>query len=241
MGLRRLSAIALGFIVSTALSGVALAADIVEPTSYDWTGFYVGGHFGYGWIDVEGAYSVGGEDFLDDGGGDFDMDDDDILGGVQIGYNHQIDNLVLGVEADFSFLNWNDELTNEPVGEELVSFDTDYLFSLRARAGYAFDNMMVYATAGGAWTNTNFYVNDHIDDPDADERGHKRLDDVGFVFGGGAAYAFDEHWSVRAEALYYLFDDKEDTDDLTHDSDVDDFAELNDIFVVRAGLDFKFW
>jgi outer membrane immunogenic protein len=238
MNFNRVSALAIGLFLSAALSGTVLAADVeAPPVAHDWTGFYVGGHFGYGWIDVEGAYdSSEGNSFSEDGG-DFDMDDSGILGGAQIGYNHQIDNFVLGVEADFSFLGLDDELDN---GDELVSFDTDYLFSLRARAGYAFDNMMIYATAGAAWTNTNFYANDHIDDTDGDEKGHKRLNDVGLVVGGGGAYAFDDNWSIRAEGLYYYFDDKQDTDDLTHDSDENDFAKLNDMFVVRVGIDYAF-
>jgi opacity protein-like surface antigen len=60
------------------------------------------------------------------------------------------------------------------------------------------------------------------------------------VVGGGAEFAFDENWSVRAEGLYYWFDEEEDTSDLTGDSDGDDFIRLNDIFVIRAGINFRF-
>ncbi len=238
MGLRRLSLITLGFIASTALSGAALAADIVEPTSYDWTGFYVGGHVGYGWIDLEGKYTGDpGEDFIADGGGEFDLDDNGFLFGAQIGFNWQIDNIVLGIEGDISRVNWKDKLINDE--DELVSFDTDYLASLRARAGYAFDNVLLYATAGAAWTNTDYTVNDHIDSESGSEKGSVKLTDVGLVVGGGGAYALDENWSIRAEALYYIFDDKEDANDLTHNNEVSDFVKLDDIFVVRVGIDFK--
>lgn len=239
MKIGRLSALAIGLALSTTLSGAVLAADIEAPAVHDWTGFYVGGHVGYGWIDLEGKYTGvpgAGEDFIDDGGGDFDLDDDGFVGGVQFGYNHQIDNIVLGVEADFSFTNLNDEKTNEQ--GELVSFDTDYIASLRARAGYAFDDILLFASAGAAWTNTNFYVNDHTDDTSWNEKGHKRLSDVGFVFGGGAAYAIDENWSITAEGLYYIFDQDEDTTDLTHDTEAGDFIKLDDLLVARVGLNF---
>ena len=48
----------------TVFSGAALAADIARPVykappagalpvAYDWTGFYVGGHVGYGWAEKD--------------------------------------------------------------------------------------------------------------------------------------------------------------------------------------------
>lgn len=233
----RLSVLALGLILSTAMSGTALAADVVEDSAYDWTGFYLGAHAGYGWTDLKGQYDGPGDDF-DDGDGPFDLDDSGFLGGAQVGYNYQIDQVVLGVEADISFLNWKDQRTNGD--DERVSFDTDLLVSLRARAGYAFDNALIYATAGGAWTDTKFEANDDIDDTDPDESGDTKLKKLGFVIGGGLEYAFAENWTVRAEGLYYYFGDKKDTENLTDDSDEDDFIKLKDITVVRAGLNFKF-
>ncbi|WP_119390328.1 outer membrane protein [Taklimakanibacter lacteus] len=240
MKFSRISLITLAFAATTALTGAATAADVTEqPYVHDWTGFYIGGHVGYGWINLNGKYTgEDGEDFIDDEGGTFDLDDDDILGGAQLGYNYQMGDIVVGIEADVSFVSWEDELINGT--PELVSFDTDYLASVRARAGLAFDNVLVYLTAGAAWTDTNYYVNDHVDDTDPSEFGDIDLDDFGGVVGGGVAYAFDEHWSIRAEALYYIFDDKEDASGLTHDSEETDFVELDDIFVARVGIDFHF-
>jgi hypothetical protein len=45
---------------------------------------------------------------------------------------------------------------------------------------------------------------------------------------------------VRAEGLYYVFDEKEDTSDLTSDSDGGDFVKLKDMTVARIGLNFRF-
>ena len=53
-----------GLVGATMLSGGAMAADMGRPVykappagalpvAYDWTGFYVGGHVGYGWADKD--------------------------------------------------------------------------------------------------------------------------------------------------------------------------------------------
>ena len=85
-------------LMSTAV--VANAADVPRPparspiaTIYDWTGFYVGGHVGGGWVD--------------NGDGGF-------LGGGQVGLNFQRGPWVYGIEADVSGasgdLNWTSTL-----------------------------------------------------------------------------------------------------------------------------------
>jgi outer membrane immunogenic protein len=243
---RRLTALTVGFILTTTLSGAAFAADVEAYSPYDWSGFYVGGHVGYGWIDLKGSHeSVNASetidpDFVDTGEGSFDLDDDDLVGGFQLGFNYQIDNLVLGIEGDLSLTGFSKKLTNE-VPPESVSFDTDFLATIRARAGLAMDNVLLYATAGAAWTDTNYEIEDNgfPGGPiDPVTQGDLDLDDIGFVVGGGAEYALNEDWSIRAEALYYIFDDKEDTEDLVTDSEVGDFIKLDDIFVIRVGVNF---
>ena len=82
-----------------ALAGIAAAADLPPPTTvvpapmysptpiaYNWSGFYVGGHGGWGW--GEGTFTDG-----------FTI-------GGQVGVNWQYNNFVLGVEGDGSFVDW---------------------------------------------------------------------------------------------------------------------------------------
>jgi outer membrane immunogenic protein len=79
------------------LSGMAVAADIpVEPLpppmiaptpiAFNWSGFYIGAHGGWGW-----------------GGGAFD---DGFVVGGQLGVNWQFNSFVLGAEGDGSFVDW---------------------------------------------------------------------------------------------------------------------------------------
>jgi outer membrane immunogenic protein len=233
---RRLTALTAGFFLSTALTGAVMAADVEQPYMHDWTGLYVGGHVGWGWADLKGNYDGEAEDF--DGFGDFKLNDDDFLGGVQAGYNVQFDNIVLGIEADIALTSWKDDETNED--DERVSFDTDYFATLRARAGFAMDNVLLFGTAGVAWTDTEYEANDDVDDTDPGEVGSVDLDDIGFVFGGGIEYALDENWSIKADALYAIFDDKKQTPTITDDAEAGNFIELEDIFIARVGVNFHF-
>src|SRR5687768_7315434 len=71
---------------------------------YNWTGFYLGGHVGYGW----GRSTLNDVDNFCLGISNCPnppdrYNFDGIVGGVQAGYNWQTGNLVFGVEADFSF------------------------------------------------------------------------------------------------------------------------------------------
>jgi len=133
------------------LSGIVLAAfAIAAPASaadvpgrgpvykaqpmplFNWTGFYVGGHAGYGWSEAE------------------NLDPRGWFGGGQIGYNLQYaPNWVFGMEADLSGSDINDRSGVAP----LVASKTNYFGTARARLGYTVDRMMVYGTGGLAWAH----------------------------------------------------------------------------------------
>ena len=76
---------------------------------YNWTGLYAGVHVGYGWsnnnvsVGVADPLSLATAAVLD---GAFALrylpKRDGYVAGAQLGYNHQIDRLLLGVEADIA-------------------------------------------------------------------------------------------------------------------------------------------
>lgn len=234
------------------LSGLALflvssipgrAADIsAEPVAHDWSGFYFGANAGYGGADVNGIFDF--NDFNDpddtfptDGEGPFDLNLDGLIGGLQAGVNWQSGNFVLGLEGDVSFTDWSDSAVGD--GIERVSAETDFVGTLRGRAGYAVDRLLVFATAGVALSDTTYTADDNFDSPGTDV-GSVDFNDFGLVVGGGAEFALSESWSLKAEALYFMFNDKKDTDSLTNDSDPGDFAELDDAWLARVGVNFHF-
>ncbi len=227
--------------LATLVSGGAMAADPVYEvvdTAYNWSGVYVGATIGYGGANVDGVYdaSDGVSSFVNDDSGPFSLDPDGIVGGLEVGYNWQSGSFVYGVEGDVTFVDWSDSLTNDD--DEKVSVDTDFVATLRARAGYAMDRTLLFATAGVAFTDTKYTAND--DANSSGDSGSLDLNDVGVVAGGGVEYAFNDKWSVKAEGLYFWFNDSNDARNLTSDSDNDDFAKLKDAWLVRVGVNYHF-
>jgi len=101
--------------------------------AFSWTGFYIGGHVGYGWgdADVTGA------------GVTFDIDG--VFGGAQLGYNWQMSpNWVFGIETD---------LSASDIGA--AGFTVDWFGTTRLRLGYAWDRMLLYVTGGIAYGSTD--------------------------------------------------------------------------------------
>lgn len=124
-------AIAAAAFAALIINGPASAADVpvrgpvykaAPAPVFDWTGFYIGAHVGYGRESGQDASGV--------------------IGGVQVGYNWQLSrNWVFGIEGDFSATDINDATLGIPV-------HVDHLASFRARIGYTWDRTMIYGTGG---------------------------------------------------------------------------------------------
>ena len=182
----------------------ALSADlpVVVPTkakvataNHDWSGFYLGGHYGY---------SRGSFDFLPDANanGSFGA----LHAGVQAGYNRMVSrHWLIGVEADMSFPNFlgpDDIVWTRPATDNTdVTEKLDYIGRLRGRVGYAFDRFLVYGTAGYAWSQARF-----IQSPSSlgDEEKILRTRS-GWTAGIGAEFALSPGWSTRVEYLHDQF------------------------------------
>src|ERR1700736_3493646 len=158
---------------------------------YDWTGFYVGGHFGYG----DASFGPGTNP-LPLQGVFLPHSPTGLIGGFQMGYNRQLANhLVLGVEADASFTSPLDApaLATAPFNTTL-----DYVGTLRGRVGYAFGKWMPYATGGFAWGHTHVNINE---DPQNTSNiissvGHYQ---TGWTAGLGLEFAVSGNWSAKLE------------------------------------------
>src|SRR5882757_6157690 len=129
----------LATVATVAFANIASAADLpvkapavpyVAP--YSWTGFYIGANLGYGWARAS-----------DDLGMSSNLNG--VIGGGQIGYNWQINNIVLGVETDFQGsgerASSNGLFLGVPVS---VTGRIRYFGTVRGRIGYAWDRWMVY-------------------------------------------------------------------------------------------------
>jgi outer membrane immunogenic protein len=221
------------------MGSAALAADIeAPPAAYDWSGFYIGGHLGYGEANYSGEFDEPDAPDSTDPQPD-DLDLNGIAGGLQAGWNWQMDSLVLGVEGDVTFTDWSDKIRNDTNSAESINGEVNLLATLRLRAGFAVDNLLLYVTGGGAIADATYNANDTQECCGSDN--HVDFNDIGYVVGGGAEWGLDEHWTIRAEALYYGFNDEEDAGHLTGDSGTfDDNVEFKDAWVVRGGVNFRF-
>lgn len=90
--------------LSTALVAVSLsapaAAQSLKDSPLTWTGPYAGVVIGYGKGDAEQTQTNGGMPK-----GPFQYDVDGPLGGVVLGYNHQLDRLVIGAELEGGYMD----------------------------------------------------------------------------------------------------------------------------------------
>ena len=148
-------------------AGAALAQ---AGTTSNFQGAYVGVHAGGG-FGKAGAASTSG-----------------FVGGGQIGANAQFDKVVVGAEADISASS----LSHKGFTDKFSQGTTG---TLRGRAGYVFNQTLVYATVGGAMSSSEWK------NPAA--KTSKSL--TGYVYGAGAELQLTNNVSVRGEMLRYNY------------------------------------
>lgn len=215
------------------------------PAAPSWTGFYVGGHVGFG---------RGGETFIDN----FPVPDGIIdatptlkswLGGFQTGYNYQVGRLVLGVGGDFTWTGMGSQFNCFQFGDQVCSANTEWMGTLTGRVGATVGPALLYVKGGAAWAH-NTYTNvatcagsqprfsggiralcgDTFDGNDTRR---------GWTIGGGIEYAFMAEWSIFAEYDLLRFQDKS----VPFDDGLGNFftEEIqHDIQIVKAGINYRF-
>ncbi|MBX9651029.1 MAG: carbohydrate porin [Xanthobacteraceae bacterium] len=195
-------ALAVAAFGALALGGDAAAADITLKAPYlqpafDWSGFYIGGHTGYG----RGTSSVA---IADPDIATTSKVVSGLIGGVQAGYNYRFfSGLLVGVEADVSFPNYlpsNHVVSSITTARSDVQERWDYFGTARGRVGYTSGRWLAYATGGLSWAGERFLNTPVVGDDE--KRTHIR---PGWAAGAGVEYAFAPHWSVKLEYLYTQF------------------------------------
>lgn len=175
-------------------AGAAFATDLparapvykAAPAAFNWSGFYVGGHAGYGFGDFDSS-----DAFIPPAVGS--LKPTGWFGGVQVGYNNQFaPHWLLGAEIDFSAADLKD--TGTTTGSVTpAKVKVDYLGTARTRFGYVVDRSLLYVTGGAAWTHDKFTEGTFWNDP---------AYRVGWTLGAGYEYAIDSRWSTKIEYLY---------------------------------------
>lgn len=136
---------------------------------YSWAGPYIGANVGYHWSSISnsGAEPAG------------------VAGGIQAGYAWQTGQFVFGVETDLQLSGAEDTFA-------AWQFSNPWFGTMRGRAGYAFNNILVYGTAGFAYGSLHADVLGLTESHTA----------FGWTAGLGLELGLTQNWSVRAEYLY---------------------------------------
>jgi outer membrane immunogenic protein len=176
-GLIGATALAMSLAAQSALAADLPAASpyyqqpVPYTAAYSWTGPYLGATLGYQWG------SVGGLGNQPNG----------FIGGIEGGYNWQFGQFVLGAEADLTLSGADDVFA-------AFKFSNPWFGTVRGRAGYAFNNILVYGTLGFAF---------------GDVEAQSTITGVsqtqthwGWVGGLGMEVGFTPNWTAKVEYLY---------------------------------------
>lgn len=210
--------------LSTALASAAdmplKAPPMAAPVAsvYSWTGFYIGGHVGYGWGHTSNdSYTTAGV-FLDN----TTSDPSGAFGGGQIGYNWQVSpNWLIGIEADGSV----SDIKGTSVGCTATGCasglgTTDDFGTVRGRVGYIINNVLLYGTGGWAWSHshTDRTITCVVAGGGVCPGGPSPSpltgmvssasgnNNSGWTAGAGVEWQFAPHWTAKVEYQHLEFD-----------------------------------
>ena len=174
------AAVAIGFAVVPASAadvgrgpGPYYSAPAYAPAgirSYSWMGPYLGFNVGYQWGRVSNNPTT----------------PSGVAGGIQGGYNFQSGQFVFGAETDFQFSAAEDTFA-------AWKFANPWFGTIRGRAGYALNNVLLYGTGGFAYGGGYGRL------AGAGSENHTH---VGWAAGLGIEVGITPNWSARAEYLY---------------------------------------
>ena len=213
--MKRLPIVAIGVAMALLLgTSRASAADLpVRPgpapayypvaTVYDWGGAYVGINGGYAF----GQSEWGSDPFNPSGlnsTGNFRVKGG--LVGATMGVSGQWGAWVLSVEGDFDWQGLSGTsssafctsiVTSQTIGATAAGLNcktaSNWIGTLRARVGYAWDRVLVYGTAGGAGANVETALSGLP---------YQNNAEFGWTAGGGVELALADNWTFKAEYLF---------------------------------------
>jgi high affinity Mn2+ porin len=218
------------------LAGGARAADLTAAlpsnapppavqTTYDWTGFYVGGHLGYGlggsnWSSTQSGAAAppvtGAFDFSN--AYNFSTGDGSYFLGFQAGYDYMTaSHWLLGIQTDISFpsfIGGNQTFSTVPTGTVNNLSRVELSGNVLGRVGYApnlgANHWLFYATGGLAFSYDQFTRTQLAGIPAGGTAVPGVIENiflaprVGGAVGAGVELALAAHWTAQ---LQYLFTD----------------------------------
>lgn len=194
-------------------------APLASPV-YDWSGWYVGINGGGGWahdcftapdlVTADGCHSASGG----------------VVGG-QFGWRTQTGWLVWGLDFQGDWADIKGSSIGTATAFVNTSKTTNFgIFS--ATAGYAVNNVLLYAKGGGAWTG-NTFGSPTIPDTITETR-------WGAALGAGLEYGLTQNWTIGVEWDHLFMGAVNET----LSTGRPDRIGQNDVDIVTARVNYKF-
>ena len=236
----------LGLVGATLLfAGSASAADLLKAPAAmplmvsSWTGWYIGATAGYGWsnqgVDNHVTSTFCNTALVGCAPNQFSnalaaaipshlsTNPKGFIGGGEFGYNHQLGQFVLGVEADFSGADIKGSDTrafaavpagfpgNVVAAAAAADQKLDFFATLRGRLGFLVTpSLLAYGTAGFAFGHVSATTalaeavgGPCFCGPPAAVAASSSATLPGWTAGGGLEWMITPQWSVKGEYLYY--------------------------------------
>ncbi len=252
-----------GAAVAALLSaGSGHAADIAPASTasrYNWNGFYGGFVTGAAWGRYETQTTTSGtflssEDIAAVNAASVrTIKPTGFAAGLEGGYNWQIGNFLLGIEADLQAIHLNGVVDNTVVPSATTPGNvftttaygnTDWLFTARPRIGFVGpSNWLFYATGGLALTRlqTDFTL---VDSLSIGEAGRINKLVAGYAVGGGVEAPLTDRLSIKADYLHVAFPNAANAEIAAMGvppSQTFGHSSSLSADMVRAGLNYHFW
>lgn len=187
------------------MKAMALAALLVSAPSIAhaadqvvWNGIHIGGSVGYVNSDVQHT-DVGGN--FAERGLVYETGGGSAAGFVGAGADWQSGAIVVGAAADIGMMGADGEAFPsgaDEANEFYMTSKVKTLASLRGRAGFALDGVLIFATGGIAFGDVDSKAHYEGESPNIQDGWR-----TGWVAGGGVEYAINENWTLKTEGLYY--------------------------------------
>jgi outer membrane immunogenic protein len=208
------------------------------PAIYDWTGIYIGGNVGGGILtdSVNQNAFTGNTNLV----GSANLRPAGVVGGGQIGANFEFAPWVVGVEGswDASGIQGNTLIgianTAALGAPTQVRFTSNMLWfaALTGRVGYAANDWLFYAKAGGGWMHVS-YTEDLLNPGNV---GNQVISNnrSGFTVGAGIEFGLVENISGKIEYDFYDFGSK------NYNFGITPVSVNSNLHTLTVGINYKF-
>lgn len=169
-------------------------------TIYNWSGFYIGAHAGYGWGDADYRFLTDGH-YNDIPGETFSHRTRGTLAGGHVGYNWQSGHFLFGFEAAGTWSDVGNAVTS-PLRlrpDDLFTTKVRWLVTATPRVGVTSNNWLFYAKGGVAFSEIFNRLQDNLDFVEVTNTR------TGWTVGGGVEVGLAANWIFGVEANYYDF------------------------------------